>query len=67
MTLLGFVALGWIPDERLPAGDPNKLMSPMDYDGNICGIDSAVSSRPMLITYWIRPQSVCLIVQKLQT
>ena len=59
MTLLGFVALGWIPDERLPAGDPNRLLSPMDYNGRICGIDSAVSSKPYAY-YLLDETSVCV-------
>ena len=59
MTLLGFVALGWIPDERLPAGDPNRLLSPMDYDGRICGIDSEVSSRPYAY-YLLDSTAVCV-------
>lgn len=45
MTLLGFVALGWIANDNLPAGNPNRLLSPMDYNGRICGYDASVASR----------------------
>lgn len=59
MTLLGFVALGWIEDERLPAGDPNRLLKPMDYDGRICGIDSEVSDKPYAY-YLLDTSAVCV-------
>lgn len=59
MTLLGFVALGWISNDNLPAGDPNRLLSPMDYNGRICGIDSAVSDKPYAY-YMLDSSAVCI-------
>lgn len=59
MTLLGFVALGWIANDNLPAGNPNRLLSPMDYQGRICGINDAVSSKPYAY-YMLDGSAVCI-------
>lgn len=45
-TIVGLIALGVITDPRLPAGNPVRLASPMDYDGRICGYGEGVTNRP---------------------
>lgn len=45
MTIVGFIACGVINDPRLPKGNPKKLVYPMDYLGNVCGVDTAVIDR----------------------
>lgn len=46
MTMVGFVVTGVIDDDRLEKGNPNRLLYPMDYEGNICGIDDGVKDLP---------------------
>ena len=40
MTMVGFVVLGYIPNDRLPPGDPRRLINGMDYLGQICAVDA---------------------------
>lgn len=42
MTVLGFIVTGAIPNGSLEPGDPRRLISGIDYDGRICGVDSEV-------------------------
>lgn len=44
MTIVGFIACGVINDPRLPKGNPKKLVNPIDYQGNVCGVDSSVEN-----------------------
>lgn len=37
MTAVGFIACGVVKDSRLPAGNPARLISPVDYRGRACG------------------------------
>mmetsp|Transcript_8524 Transcript_8524/g.13090 ORF Transcript_8524/g.13090 Transcript_8524/m.13090 type:complete len:646 (+) Transcript_8524:171-2108(+) len=45
MTFLGFVVTGAIPSDTLDAGNPERLINGIDYEGNICGVDSGVKSK----------------------
>eukprot|EP01038_Epipyxis_sp_PR26KG_P009820 gene9820-13213_t len=45
MTLVGFVACGVIPDNRLPAGNPARLTNAIDYRGRVCGNTAGVIER----------------------
>ena len=45
MTLLGFVAVGWIQDDHLQAGDYRRLVNSIDYKGQVCGTND-VSHKP---------------------
>merc|ERR1719502_2347330 len=40
MTILGMIVTGRIPNERLPPGEPLRLINGMDYLGGICGLDA---------------------------
>lgn len=42
MTGLGLIATGAIANDDLPPGNPMRLVNPMDYMANICGIDDKV-------------------------
>lgn len=33
------VVFGWVCNEGFSKGDPNKLLSPVDFDGKLCGVD----------------------------
>ena len=46
MTIIGLIVVGAIEDDRLRAGDPNRLLHAIDYDGRICGVDKGVKDRP---------------------
>lgn len=59
MTIIGLIALGAIKDDRLRAGDPNRLLHAIDYDGRICGVDSGVKSRPKAV-YMTSSAVVCV-------
>lgn len=43
MTVIGLVALGVIHSTTINKGDPERLLRGVDYEGNICGVDSVVS------------------------
>lgn len=59
MTGVGLVVTGVIDDDHLQKGNPNRLIYPMDYDGNICGIDSKYKDRPF--GYYLPDQTaVCV-------
>ena len=45
MTLVGFVATGVIKDDHLQKGNPNRLIYPMDYNGDLCGISDSVKNK----------------------
>ena len=45
MTIVGFIVCGVIHDDRLQEGNPYRLTNAIDYDGNICGIDSGVKNK----------------------
>jgi hypothetical protein len=42
MTIVGFCATGIFKSPDIPAGNPNRLIYPTDYQGSICGIDDGV-------------------------
>lgn len=44
MTIVGFIVIGIIDDSRLNAGNPARLFNPIDYNGDICGYNSAVKN-----------------------
>lgn len=46
MTIIGLIVVGAIHDDRLRAGNPNRLLHAIDYDGRICGLDAGVRDRP---------------------
>mmetsp|Transcript_33694 Transcript_33694/g.42428 ORF Transcript_33694/g.42428 Transcript_33694/m.42428 type:complete len:669 (+) Transcript_33694:184-2190(+) len=45
LTFLGFVVCGVIPSTQLDAGNPWRLINGIDYEGQICGVDSAVKDK----------------------
>lgn len=45
MTILGLIVTGVVSHESLEPGDPRRLLNGIDYDGRICGVDSAVKVR----------------------
>ena len=42
MSFVGFIAIGWIKYDQLPSGKLERLIAPMDYQGNLCGHDDGV-------------------------
>ena len=46
MTVLGLIVTGLIENDNLKAGDPRRLVNPIDYNGHICGVGSGVESKP---------------------
>ena len=40
MTMVGGIVLGYIENDRLPPGDPRRLINGMDYLGQICAVDA---------------------------
>mmetsp|Transcript_3147 Transcript_3147/g.4913 ORF Transcript_3147/g.4913 Transcript_3147/m.4913 type:complete len:688 (+) Transcript_3147:32-2095(+) len=46
MTGVGLVVTGLIEDKNLDAGDPRRLLYPIDYEGHICGYHDGVGSKP---------------------
>lgn len=46
MTIVGFIACGIIKNENLKSGNPNRLLSPMDYNGRLCGYADGVKNKP---------------------
>lgn len=61
MTVVGFVACGIIEDERLPKGDPARLLNSIDYLGRVCGSDTAVKSKPY--GYYMLDKTVVCVSQ----
>ena len=59
MTGVGFVACGIIEDPNLPAGNPARLINSIDYDGRICGYDTAVKNLPY--GYYMLDKSVVCV------
>jgi len=45
LTVLGLMVTGVIPSEDLPAGNPAKLTHMVDYDTNICSVDTIVEDK----------------------
>lgn len=43
MTIIGLISLGVIHSTKINEGDPERLVRGVDYEGHICGVDSAVS------------------------
>jgi hypothetical protein len=37
MTVIGMIVLGVVENDKLKEGNPERLISAIDYDGNICG------------------------------
>lgn len=46
MTIVGFIVTGVIEDDHLSKGNPNRLTNSIDYEGNLCGFDTGVKSKP---------------------
>jgi len=46
MTVLGLIVTGLITNDYLSAGDPRRLINPIDYNGRICGVGSGVGDKP---------------------
>ena len=44
MTFIGLIVTGVIENDKLQKGDPQRLINGMDYNGKICGIDTAVTA-----------------------
>jgi hypothetical protein len=42
MVAIGLAALGYIRSPYIRKGDPQRLLRGVDYQGNICGVDTAV-------------------------
>ncbi len=49
MTIVGFASIGLIKVPYLHKGNPELLLHGVDYEGNICGIDSVVEKLPLRI------------------
>eukprot|EP01006_Ploeotia_vitrea_P026083 TRINITY_DN59057_c0_g1_i1.p1 TRINITY_DN59057_c0_g1~~TRINITY_DN59057_c0_g1_i1.p1 ORF type:complete len:649 (+),score=-43.50 TRINITY_DN59057_c0_g1_i1:57-2003(+) len=47
MTIVGFIATGVIENDNLKAGNPARLINPIDYRGRICGFSDGVKSKPI--------------------
>jgi hypothetical protein len=45
MTILGLIATGAIESESMKAGNPARLLNPIDYKGRICGYDNGVKNK----------------------
>jgi hypothetical protein len=45
MTIVGFCAVGIFQSSDIPAGNPNRLIYPSDYKGNICGISEGLKDK----------------------
>eukprot|EP00639_Heterosigma_akashiwo_P027300 CAMPEP_0194692160 /NCGR_PEP_ID=MMETSP0295-20121207/19546_1 /TAXON_ID=39354 /ORGANISM="Heterosigma akashiwo, Strain CCMP2393" /LENGTH=648 /DNA_ID=CAMNT_0039582349 /DNA_START=278 /DNA_END=2224 /DNA_ORIENTATION=- len=45
LFLLLLIACGVIPNDNLEPGNPQRLINGIDYNGHICGVDSAVSDK----------------------
>lgn len=59
MTLVGFIVTGVIEDDHLQKGDPARLTNAIDYDGNICGNQANVKSKPF--AYYLPDTSVVCV------
>lgn len=59
MTVVGFIVCGVIPSADLPAGNPARLTHGVDYDGNVCGVDSSVSNKAF--TYYLSSGSAICV------
>jgi len=46
LTVLGFIVCGVVESDDLPAGNPAKLTHMMDYDANICSVNTEVADKP---------------------
>jgi len=46
MTVLGLIVTGLIENDNLTAGDPRRLINPIDYNGRICGVGTGVGDKP---------------------
>lgn len=46
MTVLGLIVTGLIKNDSLTAGDPRRLINPIDYNGQICGVGTGVGGKP---------------------
>lgn len=46
MSALGLIVTGLIKSESLAAGDPRRLINPIDYNGKICGVGTGVGDKP---------------------
>jgi len=44
MTIIGLIVTGAIQDDALQTGNPYRLTNTLDYQGNICGVDSGFKS-----------------------
>lgn len=59
MTGVGLVVTGFVKDKNLPAGNPRRLINSIDYDGRICGYDTAVADKPL--GYYMLDKSIVCI------
>jgi hypothetical protein len=59
MTAVGLVALGAIESDSLKAGKIERLISPIDYDGRICGLSDAVKDKPNAY-YMLSGAAICV-------
>lgn len=57
-TIVGLIALGVISDPNLPPGNPQRLITPMQYDGQLCGVD-ALATKPFGY-YLLDKTAVCV-------
>jgi len=68
MTIIGLASVGLITINTLPKGNPQLLFHGVDYEGNVCGIDSPVANLPYRIFpnfYLTNPSSTGVYVPAL--
>lgn len=46
MTSVGFAAIGIFDSDRIPKGNPQRLVHSIDYNGSFCGINHGVLDLP---------------------
>eukprot|EP00518_Triparma_eleuthera_P019797 CAMPEP_0197556900 /NCGR_PEP_ID=MMETSP1320-20131121/16028_1 /TAXON_ID=91990 /ORGANISM="Bolidomonas sp., Strain RCC2347" /LENGTH=121 /DNA_ID=CAMNT_0043118071 /DNA_START=13 /DNA_END=374 /DNA_ORIENTATION=- len=71
MTVIGLIVTGVVENEKLPAGDPARLINGMDYNGNICGVsnvrnDMNVSIKDLSKAYYL-PSGAPVCIAKCPT
>lgn len=45
MSFVGLIVTGCIEDSHLQEGNPRRLTNAIDYNGDICGLDSGVHGK----------------------
>ena len=59
MTIIGLISVGAISSTTLTKGNPYRLVNSIDYNGSICGYDSAV--RDLKYGYYLPDKTVVCV------